>query len=633
MALQKANFEVNDMKRTYEKKPAQLVTSVKPTTLNLQTRGFAVSQPELDEAVLSQSKGTSSENLLEKLISTPTSESAAPIQRKSQNRLKALRMPVQAKLSIGEPNDKYEKEADDTASKVVQQINSSPQNKSVQREESMEEEDEALQMKPISNIQREESMEEEDEELQMKSLVQRRENLGGREASLDLESSIQSARGSGQSLDNGLQAKMGQAMGADFSGVKVHTDSQSDQLNKSIQAKAFTTGQDVFFRQGAYDPSSQGGQELIAHELTHVVQQNANTVQPRRNKIARKFHSSGSQNIQRLTFEGTDWDSATSVKVSDGGSLGVVIVNDTSADPPVIAKPGEAISSELLAYTQLHNTILSGTKAEAPKVRVADGNEMNLLGQKMKQLLPVEEERTPRQKRAINNLEAGGKMGVYSAAKGEDFIKIVREGVTEDPTKGKKKHTKTKRGKEVMRNSSPINMFTDSTVIKTMGMGVVGDILTGNFDRWLGLYNPENFMVDVVSKSISMIDLIHNNGLSGIDDQSLQGWKQSKHVKNLAEQKYSAIANDVCESVFGDMAGMHTDAPPKERATILKYINSKKPSFKKSLISGLKVGRSRAITGLRKMDKTFQNVDFGDQKDNVYEHMRAKLAFLENGGE
>ena len=253
MALQKADFEVNDMKRTYEKKSAQLVTSVKPTTLDLQPRGFSTSQSELDEDVLSQSKGTSSENLLDKLISTPISESAAPIQRKPQNRLKAVRMPIQAKLNIGEPNDRYEKEADDTASKVVQQINSPAHDNSVQKQESMDAED---------------------EELQMKSLVQKPKNIGGGEASTNLESSIQSARGGGQSLDDGLQAKMGQAMGADFSGVKVHTDSKSDQLNKSIQAKAFTTGQDVFFRQGAYEPSSKGGQELIAHELTHVVQQN-----------------------------------------------------------------------------------------------------------------------------------------------------------------------------------------------------------------------------------------------------------------------------------------------------------------------------------------------------------------------
>ncbi|PZV12172.1 MAG: hypothetical protein DCF20_18070 [Pseudanabaena sp.] len=182
---------------------------------------------------------------------------------------------IQAKLNIGEPNDKYEQEADATASKVVQQINSPTQDQSVQREAM--EEDEELQMKPISSIQREAAMEE-DEELQMKSLVQRRENLGGGEASTDLESSIQSARGSGQSLDPNLQVKMGQAMGADFSNVKVHTDSQSDQLNQSIQSKAFTTGQDVFFRQGEYDPGSRGGQELIAHELSHVVQQNEGTI-------------------------------------------------------------------------------------------------------------------------------------------------------------------------------------------------------------------------------------------------------------------------------------------------------------------------------------------------------------------
>ena len=273
------------MKRTYEEKSRQLITSVKPTTLNLQPRDFAPPQSESDEDVSILTNRASSENLLEKLISTPTSESSTtPIQRKPQNRLKANRSqgtPIQAKLNIGEPNDKYEKEADDTASKVVQQINSLTHDNSVQKQESMEAEDEELQMKPaISKIQRDESMEEEDEELQMKSLVQRRENIDGGEASTDLESGINSARGSGQPLDSSLQQSMGQVMGADFSGVKVHTDTQSDQMNQSIQAKAFTTGQDVFFRQGAYAPGSRGGQELIAHELTHVVQQNGGAKMP-----------------------------------------------------------------------------------------------------------------------------------------------------------------------------------------------------------------------------------------------------------------------------------------------------------------------------------------------------------------
>ena len=76
-----------------------------------------------------------------------------------------------------------------------------------------------------------------------------------------------------------MRSSMEQAFGADFSGVRVHTDSRSDGLNQSIQARAFTTGQDIIFRQGEYQPGNRGGQELLAHELTHVVQQNGGAVQ------------------------------------------------------------------------------------------------------------------------------------------------------------------------------------------------------------------------------------------------------------------------------------------------------------------------------------------------------------------
>ena len=68
-------------------------------------------------------------------------------------------------------------------------------------------------------------------------------------------------------------------MGADFSGVRVHTGGQADTLNRNLSARAFTTGQDIFFKQGEYSPGSSGGRELLAHELTHVVQQNGDSVQ------------------------------------------------------------------------------------------------------------------------------------------------------------------------------------------------------------------------------------------------------------------------------------------------------------------------------------------------------------------
>ncbi|MBD2449063.1 DUF4157 domain-containing protein [Nostoc sp. FACHB-152] len=162
-------------------------------------------------------------------------------------------VPIQAKLAIGEVGDKYEQEADRVAKDVVQQIHT-PQTSALPKADST----------PIQEkLQRK----------QLPEMVQCQEAISGGEASTALESAINSARGSGQPLDDSLQQSMGQAMGADFSGVRVHTDLQADQLNQSIQAKAFTTGQDVFFRQGEYQPGSLGGQELIAHELTHVKQQ------------------------------------------------------------------------------------------------------------------------------------------------------------------------------------------------------------------------------------------------------------------------------------------------------------------------------------------------------------------------
>lgn len=234
---------------------------------------------------------------------------------------------VQAKLTIGDSGDQYEQEADRVAASVVQQINApapqqSTQSQSVQREAALDEDDELtkkpeinaiqrqeepeeeLQAKPeITSLQRQEEPEEEiqaelsisdieqapltskvqrkakleDEELQAKSTLQRREAIGGGEASMNLESAINRARSGGQPLESGLQRSMGQAMGADFSRVKIHTDAQANQLNQSIQAKAFATGQDVFFRQGEYNPRSREGQELLAHELTHVVQQEGGT--------------------------------------------------------------------------------------------------------------------------------------------------------------------------------------------------------------------------------------------------------------------------------------------------------------------------------------------------------------------
>jgi hypothetical protein len=88
-----------------------------------------------------------------------------------------------------------------------------------------------------------------------------------------IERSIEASRGGGSGMDHSTRARMETAFGADFSGVRIHHDAHSDELSRSLSARAFATGQDVYFRQGEYNPGASGGRELLAHELTHVVQQ------------------------------------------------------------------------------------------------------------------------------------------------------------------------------------------------------------------------------------------------------------------------------------------------------------------------------------------------------------------------
>jgi len=84
---------------------------------------------------------------------------------------------------------------------------------------------------------------------------------------------IASSRSSGSRISDTIVQRAGAALGTDLSGVRVHADSESDLLSRSLGAKAFTTGSDIFFSKGAYDPSSSSGRHLLAHELTHVSQQ------------------------------------------------------------------------------------------------------------------------------------------------------------------------------------------------------------------------------------------------------------------------------------------------------------------------------------------------------------------------
>jgi hypothetical protein len=85
-------------------------------------------------------------------------------------------------------------------------------------------------------------------------------------------------KGGGSSLPEGVRSQMESSMGQDFSDVRVHTGTDAANASKSVQAQAFTVGNEIVFNEGKYNPGSPEGDRTIAHELTHVVQQRSGDV-------------------------------------------------------------------------------------------------------------------------------------------------------------------------------------------------------------------------------------------------------------------------------------------------------------------------------------------------------------------
>lgn len=144
---------------------------------------------------------------------------------------------IQPKLTINTPGDVYEQEADAMANKVMRMANGSSQTMS---SDIMRKESSANMGMPVSN-----------------SFV----------------NNLNNSKGSGSTLPKSTKGFMENAFSTDFSNVKIHNDAKANNLSQNINAKAFTHGNDIYFGAGQYSPNSYSGKSLLAHELTHTLQQ------------------------------------------------------------------------------------------------------------------------------------------------------------------------------------------------------------------------------------------------------------------------------------------------------------------------------------------------------------------------
>jgi len=188
---------------------------------------------------------------------------AKPIQREAEEDELQMK-PIQREAEEDELQMKpiqREAEEDELQAKPIQREAEEDelQMKPIQREA---EEDE-LQMKPIQR-------EAEEDELQMKATPA---SQGASQTHAAFETRLNQSRGSGSALPDATRSFMESRFGADLSHVRVHTGSDAVQMNREIGAQAFTHGRDIYFNSGKFDASSDTGKHLLAHELTHVVQQ------------------------------------------------------------------------------------------------------------------------------------------------------------------------------------------------------------------------------------------------------------------------------------------------------------------------------------------------------------------------
>ncbi len=164
----------------------------------------------------------------------------------------------QPKLSVNQPNDTYEQQADAMADKVMRMP-------FTQTGETF--------FKPhISSIQRKCRQCEDEEKMLHRKEVSNNETQG----SSELGSYVGSLHSSGQPLPDNARKFFEPRFGHDFSKVKIHNDSLAAKSAQSINALAYTSGNNIVFNNNQFSPGSDTGKKLIAHELTHVVQQQGN---------------------------------------------------------------------------------------------------------------------------------------------------------------------------------------------------------------------------------------------------------------------------------------------------------------------------------------------------------------------
>lgn len=548
----------------------------------------------------------------------------------------ALLMAGQPKLVVGAAGDRYEREADEIARVVVGRLARRPHDgSSATHGGEHEHEHENEHQHEVQGTQR-----------AGRISLRREAEVGaaGGEVAETTEQAIHAARRGGSPLDPATRTSMEVAFGADFSGVRLHAGPEAAALNERVQAKAFTVGGDIMFRDGLPDAGSHDGQALLAHELTHTIQQGAAGAASPGASVARQV------SVQRMAFMNTRWQDAIDAKVSAGGTLGVLLMND-AAGPPAVVKAGETFTAEAIVAANMLNSVAGGQKSGAPEARPVDEAEAKEIHARAKALLeakngkPLSPMENRREHSVLEKLEAGRGVMVYGYAKGEDlgdaFTGKKDDAGNLDPNKQTKKGAF---GKRKLREGSASHAFFKSPdMMAALGRAAAADVVLGNFDRLIGTLSLQNVMIDLESGKLIWIDNVHagswavlatqiaKTGRAQGAEDGVKEWANRLSVKDFVNGDFAKMADRLLgqlQNELGPGGLLVNQMRQEDQAAVSKTFLRSRSMLKRWFADGMTAGKTQALRTLKDVDTLIAGVP-EDMKVEVATSLIARRLVLE----
>lgn len=450
----------------------------------------------------------------------------------------------------------------------------------------------------------------------------------GGPAGAELSARIESMRGGGSTLDEGVRRQMSSAFGTDLSGVRVHTDSRAADAAADMGALAFTTGKDIFFGAGQYAPDTEEGRHVLAHELAHTVQAGSGT----RRKVSRLWDLS--------TDEGTDIVQTARMRVLKDRL--VLFMDDDAGDTMVVKLEKEPIGLGALAGHLQQK--LNGSETIQYRKLPARARPTLLQMLKIDNLI---DKPTFTARGNVNRVKSGWKhlddpidravtsvTDEINAFKDSELLAMsLAEGDSaEDLAKAPADSERSMR-----------SMLSRPGHLRELGKVTAVDLLLGNSDRLMA-GNMGNWFYDPTG-ALTVLDNVDGAGSMGRDNR--EGKIVTDQLKELADSKLKATAH----SAAATLQHMVTTADP----TADEWFNATMPGgktravhFEAELLAGLKEGKkyiskvfgstrwtlggkkNRAIKkSIKKDAKAAAAIDSDDGgAPDYYETLKARAAWL-----